>query len=186
MRAMLRTRTVLLMVGGLAAGLVFAPGSAIGAQITQVFVSNDTAHPVPVAGAVSVSNLPGTQAVSGTVNVGNLPATQPVSGTVAVSNPAPVTTLLTFADIAPFSNHQVATAAFRTVRVYLSGGASECASASKVVIANDANEVLDTLLTGPGQPTDITRVYEVPGVSLLFTNFAADCHVIVTVYGRTG
>ena len=44
-------------------------------------------QPVSIAGtpAVTVSNLPATQAVSGTVGVNNFPATQPVSGTVAVS-----------------------------------------------------------------------------------------------------
>ena len=36
--------------------------------------------------AVTVSNLPGTQAVSGAVSVSNLPALQPVSGSVSVSN----------------------------------------------------------------------------------------------------
>jgi hypothetical protein len=69
-----------IVVGCLVAGAVLVPGGqAIAAQITQVFVSNDAAHPVPVAGSVSVSNLPATQAVSGTVSVGSLPAT--VTGT---------------------------------------------------------------------------------------------------------
>jgi len=42
--------------------------------------------PLPVAGTVTVGNLPATQPVSGTVTVGNLPATQPVNGTVNVGN----------------------------------------------------------------------------------------------------
>jgi hypothetical protein len=73
-------RSSAIVVGCLAVGALLVPGGqAIAAQITQVFVSNDAAHPVPVAGSVSVSNLPGTQTVNGTVNVGNLPAA--VTGT---------------------------------------------------------------------------------------------------------
>ncbi|GAC1611258.1 MAG: hypothetical protein NVS3B26_22920 [Mycobacteriales bacterium] len=86
MRAMFSVRTVMTVVGCVAIGLVVAPSSAVGAMLQQVFVTNDAAHPVPVAGAVSVNNLPSTQAVSGSVSVGNLPATQPVSGSVSVSN----------------------------------------------------------------------------------------------------
>ena len=44
------------------------------------------ATPVPVSGAVTVSDGSGPLTVDGTVSVGNFPATQPVSGTVAVSS----------------------------------------------------------------------------------------------------
>ncbi len=45
----------------------------------NVTVTNLAANPVQVAGEVSVSNLPVTQAVSGSVSVSNLPAAQTVS-----------------------------------------------------------------------------------------------------------
>jgi hypothetical protein len=62
-----------------------------------VEISNGVGDPIPVAGTVSVSNFPATQAVTGTfwqatqpvsgsVSVSNFPATQPVSGSVSVSN----------------------------------------------------------------------------------------------------
>lgn len=50
----------------------------------NVLVTNTSDNPVPVAGAVKVSNLPATQAVDGTVSVRNLPATQNIAGTVGI------------------------------------------------------------------------------------------------------
>src|SRR5438094_8959731 len=59
---------------------------AVSNAVQNVIVTNTPASPVPIAGTVAVSNLPGTQTVSATVNVGHLPATQVVSGTVNVGN----------------------------------------------------------------------------------------------------
>jgi hypothetical protein len=65
--------------------------SAVASQISNVFVTNTSANPVPVSGSVSVSNLPATQPVSGTVNVGNLPSSQTIDGSVSpAAPPAPV------------------------------------------------------------------------------------------------
>jgi hypothetical protein len=58
-----------------------------GAGRGNVTIDND----LVVSGAVSVSNLPTTQAVSGNVTVGNFPVTQPVSGTVATTSAANTT-----------------------------------------------------------------------------------------------
>jgi hypothetical protein len=66
--------------------LVTGWDSAVASQISNVFVTNTAANPVPVSGSVTVSNLPATQPVSGTVNVGNLPGSQTVDGTVDVGN----------------------------------------------------------------------------------------------------
>ena len=82
----------------LALGALAVPGSAVADAITQVFVTNDNAHPVPVrgvgsfvvGGSVKVSNLPAVQRVTGTVDVGNFPAppaVQAVTGTVQDGNP---------------------------------------------------------------------------------------------------
>lgn len=66
--------------------LATGSGSAVAAQITSVFVTNDVSHPVPVheqgTANVQVTNLPTTQAVSGSVNVGNFPAA-PTTSVVA-------------------------------------------------------------------------------------------------------
>src|SRR5437588_595909 len=54
------------------------PGNVVHAvnnAIQNVFVTNTAANPVPVTGAVEVSN---SVAVGGTVSVDNFPATQPV------------------------------------------------------------------------------------------------------------
>lgn len=50
----------------------------------NVRVANTADHPVPVSGAVSVSNLPATQPVSGTVDVGNFPSNFPAAPTTEV------------------------------------------------------------------------------------------------------
>jgi hypothetical protein len=68
--------------------LVTGWGSAVAAQISNVFVTNTAADPVPVSGSVSVSNLPATQSVSGTVNIGNFPSSQTVDGSVSPAAPA--------------------------------------------------------------------------------------------------
>jgi hypothetical protein len=111
--------------------LVSGWGSAVAAQVSGVFVTNTPANPVPVSGAVTVSNLPATQPVSGAVTVSNLPQTQPVSGTVDVGNfpgnfpAAPSTVVITsgvidvpnagFAHIIP----QTDLSAYREVTLYL-------------------------------------------------------------------
>jgi hypothetical protein len=65
--------------------LIFAlggfAGPALAAQINQVLVVNPSTSPIPVAGTVSVDNLPATQPVSGTVSVGNFPESQNVNVT---------------------------------------------------------------------------------------------------------
>jgi hypothetical protein len=48
--------------------LATGSGSAVAAQITSVFVTNTSAHPVPVSGNVSVSNLPARQTINGSVS----------------------------------------------------------------------------------------------------------------------
>lgn len=80
--------TALVVTGAVAVGALAVPGSAIATQITSVFVTNDSAHPVPVTGSVAVNNLPTTQQVDGTVDIGNLPATQHVDGTVGIDSSA--------------------------------------------------------------------------------------------------
>jgi hypothetical protein len=72
--------------------LVTGWDSAVASQISNVFVTNTSADPVPVSGSVAVSNLPATQPVSGTVDVGNLPSSQTVNG--SVSPAAPTTPVL--------------------------------------------------------------------------------------------
>ena len=76
-----RARTILAVtVAFLLGGVLFGgPGAQAASALLSVFVTNDTAHPVPTRAI-------GTTAVSGSVNVGNLPATQPVSGTVEVAD----------------------------------------------------------------------------------------------------
>jgi len=78
-----RPRRLTVEIGVLA--VIFAFGGfaapALAAQITNVLVMNTSSNPVPVAGTVSVGNLPATQPVSGTVSVGNFPATQSVNVT---------------------------------------------------------------------------------------------------------
>jgi hypothetical protein len=54
-------------------------------KTTSVFVTNDSAHAVPV----NVMNLPAVQQVSGSVAVSNFPATQQVAGTVNTVGRAP-------------------------------------------------------------------------------------------------
>ena len=95
------TAGALVIVSSVVLGGASIASSAPNQPPLNVVVGNDPAAPVPVAGAVTVGNLPATQqvagevsitnlpadqAVSGTVDIGNLPATQTVDGTVAISN----------------------------------------------------------------------------------------------------
>jgi hypothetical protein len=82
-----RTRNALLAIACLVVGAAFGPTIAGAAQAVTAFISNDAAHPVPVAGSVNVGNLPATQPVAGTVSVGNLPVQD---GRVKVSAPTRV------------------------------------------------------------------------------------------------
>jgi hypothetical protein len=69
-------RILTIAILGLAgAALLGPPGVAVAAKVVQdVFITNTSANPVPVAGTVDVGNLPASQEVTGTVDVGNLPA----------------------------------------------------------------------------------------------------------------
>jgi hypothetical protein len=84
------------------AGSILGPTAATAiTKAQEVFVTNDAANPVPVAGTVNVGNLPATQPVSGavsisgtpTVNIGTVPAPALVSGGATQSgSTAPGTT----------------------------------------------------------------------------------------------
>lgn len=90
-----------LVAGGVALGLLTAPGMALAAQITQVWVSNDVAHPVPVQGV-------GTQQVAGSVSVSNLPANPtPRRGQGLLMGSSPTVTLpagVVVTDVSYFDN----------------------------------------------------------------------------------
>jgi hypothetical protein len=77
-------------VACVSSGIPLAFAGTGSGQTQPVVVTNAASSPVPVAGTVSVANLPATQPVSGTVNIGNLPATQPVTGSVSISGSATV------------------------------------------------------------------------------------------------
>lgn len=70
------SRVGLVLASLMGGALLLPAGQAVAAQVTQVFITNDAAHAVPIAGSVSVSNLPATQAVSGTVQVTEIPEQQ--------------------------------------------------------------------------------------------------------------
>ncbi len=80
-----RTRIVVTAMACVLAGAAFGPTLASAAHTALVSITNDPDHPVPVAGSVSVGNLPSTQRVNGTVDVGNVPLPVSQQGTSTVA-----------------------------------------------------------------------------------------------------
>jgi hypothetical protein len=81
-------RYLLIAAGLLVCSLALSSTTVVQAVVEKtasVFVTNDSAHAVPVA----VTNLPAVQGVSGSVAVSNFPATQQVTGTVTTVGRAP-------------------------------------------------------------------------------------------------
>jgi hypothetical protein len=52
-----KVRTAALVAASVAVGVALAPAGAYAAQLTQVFVTNDSAHAVPVQGTVNVGSV---------------------------------------------------------------------------------------------------------------------------------
>ena len=92
-RNQLVTGTAILLLAGSIALAKTDLAKAGNGNDNTVVVANTSANPVPVSGAVAISNLPAVQAVSGSVAVSNLPAVQPVSGSVSVAGSVAVSNL---------------------------------------------------------------------------------------------
>jgi hypothetical protein len=163
-------------------------GSAMAGQmISSVLVANTASNPVPVAGSVSVGNLPATQTVAGTVSVGNFPATQTVTGSVRSSDQ---TTLLgsNVAQGDPSSDvillPQTDVSSARTVRLDIECFGSSACSTAHVTVEADGF-VIDQFDI-PGS-TYASRTYDVPGTQLrvVASNTDQNTFVDTRLYGRS-
>jgi hypothetical protein len=173
----------------LAAGALVAPGSALTAQIADVFVTNNDASSVPVHSV-------GTTQVTGTVSVGNLPATQPVSGTVNVGNfpdAAAVTTAKlvdTTLEALTTSNMEsdIAVAAYRTVRLNVKA-LPACAAGTTTITVSESGAGanlarFDQFDVTVGNPANM--VYQAPSTSIdVRLDGVANCEAVVKVWGRS-
>ena len=142
----LRPLYVLALIGALVAGTTLGPAtvSAANTAISNVFVTNTAANPVPVAGSVTIGNLPATQAVSGTVGItGTTEVIYFSSGTIRHGSADFVIPLGT--DVS----------AYKSVAVYVNAsgvaGATSCLISGSAPEAQGAQWLLSTF-TVPGAP----------------------------------
>jgi hypothetical protein len=173
----------------LVAAIVLATGSgsAVAAQITSVFVTNDAAHPVPVheqgTASVTVTNLPANQAVNGTVNVGNLPAA-PTTEVVANTSGH----VDAFGAYIPLPRTDVSK--YRSVSLFLTLSAVGSSGEDCAVETFDSHNhgyVIDTFNTGDN--VNFTRSYD-PAPPNLFVSCVEDSGQALDynfmLAGRTG
>lgn len=178
-----RTRTVVGLMAALAlGGLIFGgTGAQAASAILNVFITNDTAHPVPVRGV-------GTQAVTGSVTVGNLPATQPVSGSVKTTSEDYTQTLyegtLCGEDRPQGNADPIDTSKVDDVSVVVK---SVTAGINRMFISAKAGDV-DATIDGFDVPTgaSVYRHYQTvgPWINLFCGNGSNASELSVAVYGH--
>jgi hypothetical protein len=147
-------------------------GSAVAAQITSVFVTNDAAHAVPVREqALDGNNIRVHE--EGTANVKSADQTQSVfSGTLTIEH----------------DTGSLDVSAFREIRVISTCNEGSLQSSTLDVLTSTGQSEVRIDRINQNCPSVVTRTYEIPGTSVRMRNVSdllgETSDIDVAVFGR--